>query len=402
MAEFLKVLDYREAKELIIRHFPKRDIEWVSINRCHKRKLAADIISPEDIPAFPRSTVDGYAVKAADTFGCSESFQAFLDYKGEVVMGEEPAFTIEPGQCGWIPTGGMLPAGTDAVVMVEYTEKLTDTILVSRPVAPGENIMQKGEDVSEGSLLFAEGVTLRAQEIGMLASLGICEIPVWAPLRVGIISTGDEIIPIDQKPEGSQVRDINSYTLAISVEEAGGIVKSYPIIKDQFDKLQTVVTQALSENDCILLSGGSSVGLADYSLDVLLSLPDSQLLFHGIAVKPGKPAMGVRIGDKLVVGLPGHPVSALMVFHVLCASAMGKDEVKKQEAILTENISSQAGRDDFIPAYLKREKDIDMVYPLLGKSGLMSILAKADGYLHVPYEKQGIKAGEKVILHLFE
>jgi len=402
MVEFLKVLTYRDAQQLIQDHLPSRPIEHLPLELCNHRVLAADMPSPEDIPAFNRSTVDGYAVRAEDTFGSSESLPGMMNYQGEVQMGVAPRFEIGSGQCVWIPTGGMLPTGSNAVIMVEYTEKLgEDTILVSRPVAPGENVMHKGEDIGRGETVFNSGKRLKAQEIGLLASLGIGRLPVFRPFHIGILSTGDEIISLDQMPEPGQVRDVNSYSIEAALEFCGAVPRRYPLVKDDINALRQAVDTALQENDVVIMSGGSSVGVADYSIEVMLSFPDSELLFHGIAVKPGKPTIGVRVGEKLIIGLPGHPVSALMVFYILCAPLINPASIRAMEAVLTINVASQPGRDDFVPVKLIADDSGPKAQPLLGKSGLMSVLAQADGYIHIAYEKQGIKAGDTVKVNLF-
>jgi molybdopterin molybdotransferase len=402
MGEFLKVLNFQDARDQLTKHFPKSQTELVSLVDSYNRIMAREVTSAEDLPAFSRTTVDGYAVNAADTFGSSESLPGFLDLIGEVEMGKPPQFSVAKGQCCWIPTGGMLPEGTDSAVMVEYTEKLGDnTVLVYRPVAPLENVMQKGEDVAQGQNLFPAGKKVRSQDIGLMASLGISEVPVFKPYKIGIISTGDEIIPIQDIPMPGQIRDVNSHSISAAVLSCGAVPKSYPLVKDSFDDLQKTVAEALQENDAVLMSGGSSVGVMDFTLDVLLSFPDSELLFHGIAVKPGKPTMAVRIGEKMVIGLPGHPVSALMMFYIICAPTLRFIPSQAIDIKITDNIASQAGRDDFIAVQIINSQEGKLAQPLLGKSGLMSILALADGYIHIPYEKQGIEAGQTVQVIMF-
>ena len=402
MPEFLKVLRYQSACQLIKENFPAREIEYLPLEKCNQRVLAMDMTSPEDMPSFSRSTVDGYAVRAEDTFGSSESLPGMLNYVGAVEMGLEPQFSIDNGQCAWIPTGGMLPRGSNAAVMVEYTEKLgEDTVLLSRPVAPGENVMHKGEDIGRGALIFRSGKMLKAKDIGLLASLGIESIPVFKPYRIGILSTGDEIIPLNQVPNIGQVRDVNSHSIAAAIESCGAVPQRYPLVEDDFAALRTAIYLALEENDVLILSGGSSVGVADFSVEVMLSMPDSEMLFHGIAVKPGKPTIGVRAGKKLIIGLPGHPVSALMVFNILCAPVINPLTLQMVEARLSINVASQAGRDDFVPVLLQEDDRGWQAQPLLGKSGLMSMLAQADGFVHIAYEKQGLKAGEIVKVNLF-
>lgn len=402
MAEFLKVVSFQEARQKIIECFPRQGKERVYLTEAQRRVLASDVQSPEDLPAFHRTVVDGYAVLAEDTFGSSESLPAYLDYVGEVKMGQEAGLSLQKGQCCWIPTGGMLPAGSNAAVMVEYTEKLgEDTVLVYRPVGPWENIMQKGEDIKKEEVIFSAGSFLRAQDIGLLASLGISELPVFKPWRVGLISTGDEIVPIEETPTIGKVRDVNSHALAAAIKDCGAIPHNYPLVRDDFKVLKNTVELGLRENDLLIMSGGSSVGLMDVTMDVLLSFPEAEMLFHGIAVKPGKPTLAVKIGDKMVIGLPGHPVSALMMFHIVCAPALSPYPPLSIDARLELNLSSQAGRDDFVPVELREEKGEKLALPLLGKSGLMNILSRASGFIHIPYEKQGLVKGENTRVYLY-
>jgi len=403
MNEFLRVLTFAQARGLLRDNFPGRGMVNKPLAEAAGYSLAEDVKSPEDLPAFNRSTVDGYVVNAADTYGSSESLPSFMVYAGEIAMGQPAGIELATGQCAWIPTGGMLPLGANAAVMVEYTEKLADdTVLIYRPVGPWENTMQTGEDVGGGQVLFRAGHRLRPQDIGLLASLGINEIVVKCPLRAGIISTGNEIVPVVAQPGIGQVRDVNSLALAAAVWQCGALARNYPIVPDDFNALQEAVNLALQENDIILLSGGSSVGVKDMTLEVLLNYPEAQLLFHGLAVKPGKPTLAVRLGEKLAVGLPGHPVSALMMFHIMCAPWLASERLISRTGALEFNLASQPGRDDFIPVQIIEETGgAATVHPLLGKSGLMSILALADGYIHIAYEQQGLKAGETVNVTLF-
>lgn len=402
MREFLNVVEYEKAIALLEEYRPQTNIEKINILNAYGRILAEDIYSPEEQPPFTRSTVDGYAVRAADTFGSSESIPAFLDIVGEVVMGEETLKEIGTSQCMWIPTGGMLPKGADGTVMVEYTEKLDDNlVLINRPISPGENIMLKGEDVKKDLLIYNEGKMLVAQDIGMLAALGISEVSVYSTLRVGIISTGDEIIPINQNPNLGQIRDVNSYALASAIHSCRLNPTVYPIIKDDFASLKKAVKIGLEENDILLLSGGSSVGIADVTLDVLLDFNNAKLLFHGLAVKPGKPTMAVNIENKIVIGLPGHPVSALMMFNIICRPILTRETYPVTWATLDANIASQAGRDDFVPVKIDFQEGQKIATPLLGKSGLMSILAQADGFIKISHEKQGLLKGSQVEIFLF-
>lgn len=398
MKEFLKVIHYEEAVEKLITYRPFSEIESVNIADCCNRIAAQDVCSSENLPAFHRSTVDGYAVIAEDIYGCSETSPGFLQIIGEITMGQSAAIKLQKGQCCWIPTGGMLPEGANAVIMVENTDKLDDrTILAFHPVSLYENVMQSGEDIKIGQRAIKKGTVIRPADIGLLASLGIASMEVVKPYKVGIISTGDEIVEIEQKPKAGEIRDVNSHALYAAVKSCGALPFVYPLVRDQFDDLKQAVEGAIKENHILLISGGSSVGIMDATLEVLMSFPEAQMLFHGIAIKPGKPTLAVKIGEKLVIGLPGHPVSALTNFYILIRPLLIDGPiVNSLEGYLKLNIASQAGRDDFIPAVIEERDGQKMIRPLLGKSGLMSILSQSQGYIHIPYEQQGLKAGEKV------
>ncbi|MGE5397200.1 MAG: gephyrin-like molybdotransferase Glp [Chitinophagales bacterium] len=392
-----------EARRILQDLWPSPTITEVPLIDSLGKTLADNVIAAEDLPPFGRSTVDGFAVKAEDTFGASEGLPAFLTYSGEVMMGEAPQMEIEKGECVWIPTGGMLPRGTDSVVMVEYTDRLgEDTILITRPVSPGENVIRPGEDCASGDVALPGGQVMRPQDIGVAAALGLSVLKVNAPIKVGIISTGDEIVDIDKRPTGAQVRDVNSYTLAAGVIRRGGIPAIYGVVPDDFESLRRKTETALLENDCLLLSGGSSVGTRDFSLQVLQSFEGCRVLFHGLSVKPGKPTLGVSLGNgKVVVGLPGHPVSALMIFNVLLGPLMSKGIQNLAGAVLSDSIASQPGRDDFVRVRLFQEEERMIATPVYGKAGLIRIMSQADGFIHIPYEKQGINKGDPVIVQLF-
>ncbi len=401
MPEFFKVVRVEEARGLLQSSFSLNETEMIRLKEALGRILSADIVSEEDVPPFPRSTVDGYALKAEDTFGSSESLPGFLTCKGEIIMGQEAGIVIKSGECAWIPTGGMLPSGADAVIMVEYTERLgEDTVLVNRPVTPKENVVGIGEDVSRGEVVLHKGHWLRPQDLGVLASLGVNQVPVLKKEHVGIISTGDEIVPVENTPVGGQVRDVNSYSLTGAVLEAGGLPRIYGIVPDDAEKFRKILNEALAENRLVLVSGGSSVGQRDITLHVLMSLPGAELLFHGIAARPGKPTMAVRIKDQLVLGLPGHPVACYLMFLLLVRPLLGAPPLPKTVATMRAAVASQAGRDDFVRVALTDEAGGLRATPVYGKSGLINIMARAHGFVHIPYEKQGIQAGEQVVVSL--
>ncbi len=402
MAEFFKTLSLDKAREVLRSSWPLPGSELCNLQEILGRSLAADLIAQEEHPSFERSTVDGYAVLAADTFGASETLPAFLSLIGEIVMGNALEQRIESGQCLWIPTGGMLPAGADAVVMVEYTEKLDrDLVLVSRPAAAGENVIYPGEDCRVGDIIFRAGHVMRPQDIGVCAALGISRLEVLKPLSVGVISTGDEIVDIDVVPRPGQVRDVNSYVLAAGLQKYGVQPAVDGVIPDSFDRLREAVVKALNANDLLIISGGSSVGTRDMSLEVLGSLPDSQILFHGISIKPGKPTLAVRVGSKLVIGLPGHPVSALMVFEVLLGNIIAPSLTNRVRAILADNVASQAGRDDFVRIKIKEVNGDLQALPVYGKAGLIIVMSEASGFVHIPGIKQGLNKGEAIEVVLF-
>jgi molybdopterin molybdotransferase len=402
MAEFFNVLSLPEAGRIITENWPRPAVGKVGLEEALGRTLAAEVIAGEDLPPFPRSTVDGYAVLASDVHGASETIPAFLSLVGEIAMGFPPGIEITSGQCAWIPTGGMLPAGADAVVMVEYTEGLDqETVLVTRPVAVGENVIRTGEDCRMGEQVLPAGHALRPQDIGVLAALGITEIPVFSRLRCGVISTGDEVVTVDATPAMGQVRDVNSYVLGAALKRRGVDTRYYGVVADDFIRLQEKIAAALAENDLVVMSGGSSVGDRDLSLEVLLSFPDSRLLFHGLSIKPGKPTLAVRIGSQLVLGLPGHPVSALMVLEVLLEPVLPEGLRGTCTAVLTDNVASQAGRDDFVRVKVDYSSGVAKAIPVHGKAGLIRVMSEANGFIHIPHQKQGLSKGETVIVRLF-
>ena len=411
--ELFKVLTVPEARNIIIQHFTGGQRKMtVPLLKSLGQRLAVAVVAAESIPGFDRSTMDGFAVRAKDTYGSSEGLPAYLDIDGEVLMGRDAGTELKSGHCRKIPTGGMLPPGADAVVMVEYTEVLDyKTIGVIRPVAPGENTVLTGEDVSPGNVVFQAGKVIRPQDLGMLAAMGISEVGVAVPLKVGIISTGDEVVPPEQKAGPGQVRDINSYALYGQVLVNGGEPCLYGIVKDDFNALREVMQKALAENDLVLLSGGSSVGTRDVAAGVIASLGEPGVLFHGISVSPGKPTVGASVSGKPVLGLPGHPVSAMVIFDLLAAPLvrLGGYAIKGSNFIddfsvrarISRNFRSAAGREDYVRVQLKLKDGELWAEPVLGKSGLISTMVKADGLARIPLYNEGVETGEKVAVKLF-
>ena len=396
-----------EARTILGEQINIGGIEKVSLLESLGRRLAEDVRALDAVPGFDRSTMDGFAVRARDTFGASESLPAYLDLTGEVLMGREAAGNIGIGQTWRIPTGGMLPPGADAVVMVEYTEELDErTIGVTRPVAPGDHVVRCGEDIEPGVRVLAAGHIIRPQDLGLLSSVGLTEVTVALPVRVGIISTGDEVVEPHCSPAPGQVRDINSYTLYGQTAVCGAKPRIYGIVKDRYELLLDKVSQALAECDIVLLSGGSSVGVRDVAHKVIDSLGSPGVLFHGISIKPGKPTVGAVVNGKPVFGLPGHPVSAMVVFELLVTPLLKYGSYRNNplefpvRARMARNMRSAAGREDYLRVRLYQDGEMIAAEPILGKSGLISTMVQANGLARIPAEKEGVEAGELVEVKL--
>jgi molybdopterin molybdotransferase len=395
----------RESVLALCRHFAIMGEETVPLDQAVGRTLAANLIADRDLPEFARATMDGYAVPAASTFGASAGSPAWLTVVGAVAMGEHPDFEVLPGQAARIATGGMLPRGTDSVAMIEITDAVDEaTIEVYKSVAPGQHIIERGEDFEQGRCILKQGRLIRPQEAGLLAAFGIDPVVVYQKPRVGIISTGDEIVPVRSAPPPGHIRDINTYTLQGLIHQNGGIPKSYGIVRDQAADLLARCEAALLENDMLLISGGSSVGVRDFTTEVLGALPDSDILVHGIAISPGKPTLLARVGDKSVWGLPGHVVSAMIVFDQVVRPFLltlagridaGEDRFDLP-AVLTRNVSSAQGREEFIRVRLIREADQILAEPILGKSGTLNTMVLADGLIRIPMNTEGLDQGSRV------
>lgn len=411
MTEIHQLVSVSQARQIWQLNYSSSTVktERIPLELALGRVLAEDVSAPEDVPGFSRSSMDGFAVRAQDTFGASEAMPAYLNQIGEIFMGQEACQPVKAGETIKIATGGMLPEGVNAVVMVEYTEELDSHNLgVVRPVAPGENIINRGEDIRAGQLLLAAGSLLRPQDLGAMAGIGVTQVSVSLPPRVGIISTGDEVVAPHKVPSPGQVRDINSYAIAAMVEQAGGKACSYGIIPDVYEDLERVVRLALEENDLVILSGGSSVGTKDNTAKVIQSLGDPGILVHGVSVKPGKPTIIGLVGTKPVFGLPGHPASALVIFDLFIKPViwqnLGLVKEPRQaivQAKFSRSVASASGREDYWRVALVEKDGQLWAEPILGKSGLISTMVKADGTVKIVEAKEGIAAGELVEVILF-
>lgn len=402
--ELLNVMSVQDVKLLIDREFKYTlGLETISLLDSVNRICAEDVKANCNIPNFRRSTVDGFAVNSKDIFGASESMPAMMDLKEEIFMGKPPSHKISfPGECSYIPTGGMLPEGSDSVVMVEYTDKLDDsTILINTPVAPGDNVIQIGEDITITDVVIQNGQRLRPYELGALASLGIKEVPVYKIPKVAIISTGDEIVPIENSPLIGEIRDINTYLLCASVLENGGEPVSYGIIKDDLELLKNTVDRALIDCDIIMISGGSSVGKKDHTLNVINSYENGRVLVHGMAVKPGKPTIVGKVGGKIIFGLPGHPLAASIVYKILVKNYINKlMNIKENEygiaAEICTNYHKAKGREEYLPVSLQSVEGKVIAKPVFGKSGIITAFSRAYGYIRIDKNIEGLNEGQTV------
>ena len=403
MNHFFNVKTLEEVFSLV-KEFPPVNCETIDVGNACSRILAEDLTAPKDMPGFRRATMDGYAIQAVSSFGASESSPAWLEIAGTVPMGTVPDFNLERGQAARISTGGMLPRGADSVIMVEYTEAVDeDSVEVYKSVAPLQNVIDASEDFAKNHIVLESGTFIRPQEAGLAAGMGFSELSVYQRPKVGIISSGDEIIPITQEPGPGKIRDINSYTLAGFVEQAHGLPIRYGIVKDDPKALKKACEKALAETDMVLISGGSSVGTRDYTLDVFSSLPDTQVLVHGMSISPGKPTILARSGNKPVWGLPGQVVSAMVVLKIVVIPFLNQVRGYKNPvsqiripARLNRNVSSAQGRRDFLRVILENDNGQMMARPVLGKSGLIRTMVHADGLLEIGENVEGLEKDTRV------
>jgi molybdopterin molybdotransferase len=408
MTEFFTVRTPPDARTLLTQHLaPRVRVESMPTADALDRILTETLVAPQHLPEFPRSTVDGYAVRAADTYGASAGLPAYLTVVGEVPMGRATALPLGLGETALIHTGGMVPADADSVVMVEDTQRVdATTIEVYKPVAEGENLIQVGEDIRQGDVVLAAGRRLRPQDLGGLLALGITTVKVAAPPRVGILSTGDEVAPPEGPVAPGQIRDINSYTLAGLTRRAGGEPTIYGIVPDHRAALEAVAARAHAENDLVVLSAGSSVSYRDLSVEVIDGLGRPGVLVHGLSVRPGKPTIMAVCAGKPVFGLPGNPVSAMVIFDLvvrpvihayLGAAAPPRNRVT---ARLARNLASAPGREDYVQVRLEERDGEVWAVPVLGKSNLIYTLVNADGTVQIPLDAGGLREGAWVTVEL--
>lgn len=407
---FLKTLSLQEALALVLERVkPLVQTEKLPAFKSLGRALAREATSPQDLPGFDRSGMDGFAVRAADTYGASEARPVPLKLVGRIEMGQDASTlpALRAGEAMAISTGGMLPPAADAVAILEETESNEERVLVLKPVAPGGSVIRANEDFKRGEVVLRVGRCLRPQDLGALLAVGVTEIEVFARLQVGILSTGDELVPADQPVSPGRVRDINSAALAAQVSELGMQPTAYGIIPDQRQQLAQATSHALAECDAVLISGGSSVGMRDATVQVLEDL--GEVLLHGIRIAPGKPTIFALCGDKPVFGLPGNPVSSIVVFEKVVSPALRKRagfaqwqrHYEQIQAVLSKNVPSARGRDDFVRVKLERRDGAAYAEPIYAHSNNISSLSKADGILAIPADVEGYAKGERVTVELW-
>jgi molybdopterin molybdotransferase len=406
--DFFNVITIDEANEIIGKHFSNYEfeIEEVNILKATNRILAENIVSEIDVPEFNRSTVDGYSIIAEDSHGATASIPSMLSLIGEVRMGERPKADIVSGQAIYTPTGGMLPLSATGVIMIENTELIDDeTLLLYKPISKGENIIFKGDDIKKGEIALKKGRKLNPEAIGVLASLGIFKVKVYRKPRFYIISTGDEIIDIGEELTFGKVRDINSYALYALIEKLDCEVVGRNIVKDDYELLKTEVEKGIKLADIVLLSGGSSVGTRDYTDRVIDSFEGKGVLIHGLAIKPGKPTIVGEGNGKLIIGLPGHPVSSIVVFKAIVEEyirrKLGNNEILPQVKAITEyNFPSSPGKTTYHMVRLRQEGSTYYATPTFGKSGMISLLSESQGYIVIKEHEEGINKGEERVVYL--
>jgi len=405
MMDFFTLLPVEEARERWLAAVERRmDAERVAASDAAGRVTAAPVPAPEDLPPFARSSVDGYAVCSADTFGASEGLPAYLTVTAEISMGRAPTVPLNPGEAQKIATGGALPEGADAVIMVEHTEQSApNEIAALRPVSPGENVIHRGEDCRAGEPLLSAGQLIRAQEAALLSHAGVLQVDVVRRPRVAIISTGDELVAADQSPGPGQIRESNGQALADLVRRDGGEPTFLGLARDDEEQILALLQKGMAY-DLILISGGSSVGARDFTAQLIDRLGQPGILVHGVKLKPGKPTILAVADGVPVAGLPGHPVSAQVVYGLFVAPLLRQMQGLSSapefrptvRARLSKNVASAAGRTDVVRVRLFRRDGEVWAEPVHGKSGLISTLVKADGLVVIPSALEGLLAGDTV------
>jgi molybdopterin molybdotransferase len=390
---------------------PSLSVETKPITEASHQCLAEPLRAPSDVPIAPRSFMDGFAVRSADV----AQTPARLKIAGEILMGEIPARLLTSGEAMFIPTGGFLPEGADAVVMQEDTvREQAGMIVVQKAVAPQENVQLRGEDFRSGSVLFHAHHRLRPQDIATLATFGITEVSVIRKPVLAIISTGNELVDFHKEPGPGQIRETNALTLSSAAQHFGFTVQGFGIFRDELEQQRKAMEKALSVADVVMVSGGSSVGERDYTLEVIRSFPDAAVHFHGLAIRPGNPSIFATIESKSVFGLPGQPVSSLIVFYhfvlpylfhlsgeTIDDSFFLQTRFANLQAILDRSVKPLKLKTDYVRLRLERKQDHWSATPVVGKSASLSTLSQADAFMIVPPGEELIESGAQITAFLF-
>ncbi len=404
---FRRLSDLSEVFNILSRYPPPERIEEVSLSNALGRVLAEDIVSNIDVPSFDRAAVDGYAVRAEDTFWADEDNPARLKVIGKSSAGHPFLGEIGPNEAIEIATGAAIPRGANAVVMEEYTSREGSQILVYKAASPGDHIHGAGSDIRRGETVVYKGTVLSAREIGVLAAVGVKEVKVFSKPRIGIFSTGDELTPLGQPLEFGKIYDVNSFTIFSSVKRDGGLPIMLGILPDSYEKIKEALNDALERFDLVLLSGSTSVGAGDIMYKILDELGPPGVLVHGIAIHPGKPTIIADSKGKLIIGLPGYPTSALTIYNTIVSPLIRRWSKKLEEgekvvrAIAAERIFGEKGRKDLLPVHLVRNREI-LAFPVPTGSEAITTLSRADGYIVLEKNQEIVEEGEEVLVYLYE
>jgi molybdopterin molybdotransferase len=406
MAQLSSLTNVQKALDIWLHAFPSgnRPVETIETRKSLGRVTGAPVYAPIPLPEFSRSAMDGYAVRAADTYGATENLPVSLPVVGEVPMGDRPQFRVEAGQAALIHTGGMIPEGADAVAMIETTRVVSaGKVEIRTAVTHGENVILAGEDVKKGDEVIPAGRRIRPEEIGGLMAFGMTMVQVVVPPRIGVLSSGDEVVRPEEQPRLGQVRDINTASLSSYISSCGAIPVEYGIVPDRRDLLQSMVTRAYHECDAVVVTAGSSASVRDITADVIQTLGAPGVLVHGVNVRPGKPTILAVCGNKPVIGMPGNPISALVIARLflepMITAMLGRESLPVRAGIqarMAKNMTSIAGREEWIPVILKTNGGVVTAEPVFFKSNLIFNLVQADGLAYIPAERTGVNAGEEI------
>lgn len=400
--DFFNTVSIEQAKAEIRKRAEKYSIscECIDILSANGRVAYEDVKSREIVPAFTRSTVDGYAVNSKDSHGASSTIPSLLNLVERIEMGKEPERAIISGEASYVPTGGMLPEGADAVVMIESAEELDEsTLMIYKAVSNGDNVLKRGDDIDGDTVLIPKGRIISSYDIGVLSSQGISKVRVYRKLKFTILSTGDEIIDVDEDIKMGQIRDINSYVIASEIMDMGHEVVKRTIVKDDYDELKKEMEEGIEQSDIVLISGGSSVGTKDYTCDVIKDIGGQDVFIHGISVKPGKPTIVGEANGKLIFGLPGQPASSIVIFSIIVKTAIRDvlgidDDARTAQCIMDTNFPSASGKTTYQMVKVYEREGKLYASPIFGKSGMISLLSKADGYIEIGADEEGINRGD--------